>query len=317
MRELAHREHAQREALGVFRQDFEHSLKAYKDHLLYERQMSIVTVVGYCKLLFHFYVFLGRDLKEARKDDFRDFIQQLKMNDYKASTVNTYLNITRSYFNFLANSEDTTEYKELAFYINKNFRIKKEVTVIQVPTVDEIEKLRDFFKSNKKSWCKRKHKISYSVFIRDIAIFEVLIATGARSAELRGIRTKDFDLANNTVLIDGKGGHQRFAIFSTFTSESIIEHLTHNKLQENDLVFKMAQGNMLNYIIKRWAIRAGINPHIHAHSLRHYHITAAQRLGININNIADQVGHTCFDTTRRYTHFDLNFRKEQYGNKNL
>lgn len=302
----------------ISKQSFTDELATYRDHLSYERNLSPKTTESYLIHLYHYYSFLGFPLREANKDDFKDFLKHLRLKGYKNSTIGTYLAVIRSFYNYLANNEDEERFKQVAFYVSKNFRIPKDEPAIQVPSAKEVEQLRDFFKFSKTQHGWRKHKHDYRILLRDIAIFETLIATGVRSSELRGIRVEDFDFTNNTVYVRaGKAAHQRFAIFNSFAKESILEHISHNHLNLSDPMFKMAQGNMLNYIIKRWARRAGINPHIHAHSLRHYHITAAQRLGISINSIADQVGHKCFNTTRKYSHFDLDFRRQQYGDKKI
>lgn len=307
-----------RKPAQAFRQRFSDELALYREHLSYERNLSPRTVESYLIHLFHYYEFLGFTLNEATKDDFKDFLKHLRLKGYKNSTIGTYLAVIRSYYNYVANNEDDERLKQVAFYVSKNFRIPRDEPVIQVPSAQEIEQLREFFKIEKTRYGWRKRKKEYRILLRDIAIFETLIATGVRSSELRGIRVEDFDFTNNTVYVRaGKASHQRFAIFNSFAKLIILEHIDHNKLEQSNLVFKMAQGNLLNYIIKRWARRAGINPHIHAHSLRHYHITAAQRLGISINSIADQVGHKCFNTTRRYSHLDLDFRRQQYADKKI
>lgn len=45
--------------------------------------------------------------------------------------------------------------------------------------------------------------------LRDIAVIELLFATGMRISELCSLRPSDIDLENNTVLIYGKGSKER------------------------------------------------------------------------------------------------------------
>lgn len=285
----------------------------FREYLIYERNLAHTTVGGYVFFVCEFMEFASKDPGEVKKDDFRDFMKYLRHKQVQNSSLANYIVSLRSFYNWYSDKYKSDKMIEIAFFLQRIMRIRRDKKVPEVPTTKELEKLRETLHAYKTAYSYNKATSFYKMTLRDVAIFEMLIATGARSFELRNVRVCDIDLADNSVFIrDGKGGHQRVAIFSKLAQETLLEHIEHSQLKADTKVFVIRNGNMLNYIIKRWAKRANINSEIHAHSFRHYHVTEAQKNGVPVQVVADQVGHASINTTRHYTHFDVDYRREQY-----
>lgn len=286
----------------------------YREHLVYERQLADTTINNYVFFMCEFGEFFGRDFLEVQTKDIKDFIKYMRTRGVSNSSISNYIIALRSFYNWFSNLNNTPEMINLAFHLSKVVRIRRDSGVPEVPTINEIDKLRETLHAYKSALSYNKRAEAYRIVLRDAAIFETLLSTGARSFEIRNMRPCDFDLNNGSVLIwAAKGARQRVSIFGDLAQKTIKEHIEHNNFGPNDNVFVVRNGNMLNYIIKRWAKRASINERLHAHSFRHYHVTEAQRSGVNIQAVADQVGHVCLNTTRHYTHFDVNYRRDEYG----
>lgn len=285
----------------------------FRDYLTYERGLAQSSASIYTEDLFRFSAFMGRDLKEVTKEDIRDFIKYLRRRNLSGSTIIRYMVSVKCFFSYLNSQESTDALSSLCFFMSNHISIRRERKISQVPSTLDIEKIRLAMAAWKIKKNTATQPATYRKALRDIAVYEVLISTGARSAEVRALVVADLDTANNTIFIrKGKGGHQRVALFNSVAKEALLEHIKHNDIKGQDKIFPMAQGNLLNYIVKRWAKRAEVNPRLHPHSLRHYHITESQRQGINIQAVADNVGHVSLNTTRSYTHLDINYRREQY-----
>ena len=53
-------------------------------------------------------------------------------------------------------------------------------------------------------------------------------------------------------------------------------------------------------LLKRLAVRVGIDKRVHAHGLRHTHAAQLRAEGVDIAIISRQLGHTSITTTARY-----------------
>lgn len=277
----------------------------YLDYLHYQRLLSPQTVFSYIYYIDAFLKFLDKNINEATEKDIGDFVKYVRLRNLKNSSIQSYLAALKSYYSYAKKTD-------LLFFLTNTIRVKKERSVVHFPTFKEIEELRKTMREHKLRIDPIKCKKLYGKLLRDVALLEMFIATGARSREIRTLKFADINVSNRTVLIHGKGGHQRFSIFGEKAFISVFEHIQFNAIPNEDYLFEMCGGQLVNYIIKRWCKRANINSRLHAHSFRHSHVTEAHRRGVDMQAISDQVGHFSLNTTRHYTHLDLEFRKEQY-----
>lgn len=290
-------------------------LDNFKDYMEYEARFSKQTVYAYTCRLNAFISFLGKTPEDATNNDIRDFIKYLRNNGLKDSSISSFIFSVRCLYKYISHYDRREQILSLKYFLENVIRTKSEKPMPVVPTSGEIEALRKTLKAYKEAFAFNQESDMYTKTVRDIAIFELLISTGLRSAELRGLCKSDVDLENRALLIRcGKGGKQRVSIFGDMAYDALKHHLEHNNFASNDIIFKMNPTNMLNQIIHRWTKRAHINGAIHAHSFRHYHITQAQKNGIPLSAVADQVGHSCLETTKHYTHLDVDYRRELYKN---
>lgn len=111
----------------------------------------------------------------------------------------------------------------------------------------------------------------------DIAVIELLFATGMRISELCSLRPSDIDLENNTVLIYGKGSKER--ILQLGNPEVISALMLYQDSFKTDIsvcgyFFVNKQKHKLSdqsvrFMINRYANLAGIEQHITPHIFRY------------------------------------------------
>src|SRR5690606_7197450 len=117
--------------------------------------------------------------------------------------------------------------------------------------------------------------------LRDRAILELFYSSGLRLAELVGLNIEALDLDNGTVTVTGKGSKTRIVPVGSHAITALRIWLKSRALvakdtidTDSDAVFIGQRGRRLTaravqYRIKEWAIRQGINSDVHPHMLRH------------------------------------------------
>lgn len=146
--------------------------------------------------------------------------------------------------------------------------------------------------------------------IRDIAVIELLFATGMRISELCTLKPENMDFENNTILIYGKGSKERILQVG---NPDVLNALTlyKNTFQEdikicgyffvNRLQHRLSDQSV-RYMIKHYASLAGIEQHITPHMFRHSFATLLLEQNVDIRYIQKILGHSSINTTEIYTH---------------
>jgi integrase/recombinase XerD len=278
----------------------------YENYLKLERELCYATVSPYLKKVEEFYAFLSnKEAEEITETDIQSFLMDAKNN--KGIEITHHILALRSYFKWLAYKTKEDHIRALAFYLTNIVKAKKaHKKLINLPSPADVMKLRDTLKAYKAAYGANFYSLQYKRLIQAIAVFELLLSTGIRSGELRNLRACDIDLKNRVLFVrQSKTGEQRRSIFSELAKLALEDYFGVMEFKPEDIIFPMKQGNVLNYVLKRWLVRAGLDGSLHAHSFRHYFITETQRQGVSVTMVARQVGHKSLNTTLHYTHTDV------------
>ena len=146
---------------------------------------------------------------------------------------------------------------------------------------------------------------------RDYAILSLFLGTGIRVSECVGINLFDLDLENNAVLVTRKGGNQVVLYFPPEVAEALADYLEERKTLEalpghEDALFlslqkkRITQRAVQNLVKKYAAIAAPLKPRISPHKLRSTYATNLYHETGDIYLVADVLGHTSVDTTRKH-----------------
>jgi integrase/recombinase XerD len=152
-------------------------------------------------------------------------------------------------------------------------------------------------------------------YLRDKALLETLYATGGRASEVVGLKLVDVYLDSAFCKCTGKGSKQRLVPLGRPGIEALRDYLTdlRPKLTRTNpgapWVFVSRGGRALTRImlwslVKKYALRAGLNGKISPHTLRHSFATHLLAGGADLRTVQELLGHANIRTTQHYTHVD-------------
>ena len=148
--------------------------------------------------------------------------------------------------------------------------------------------------------------------LRDRAMLELLYACGLRVSELVSIKTTEVSVSDAVVRVTGKGSKTRLVPMGEEAADWISRYLRAARqeiLQKRlcDALFVTNRGEAMTrqafwYLIKRYALLAGIAKHMSPHVLRHAFATHLLNHGADLRVVQMLLGHSDISTTQIYTH---------------
>jgi integrase/recombinase XerD len=146
--------------------------------------------------------------------------------------------------------------------------------------------------------------------LRNLALVDLLFATGMRVGEVSALNLEDFSVPEAVFRVKGKGGRDRLAfIVDEQTLRIQQEHVQMRShiASKSPALFLNATRERLSTqgianIIAQFRKDAGIERHITPHMLRHTVATLLLRNGVDIRVVQEFLGHASIATTQRYTH---------------
>ena len=164
---------------------------------------------------------------------------------------------------------------------------------------------------------------SYKSNLRDIAILELLFATGMRVSELCSIGADSIDLKSGEIRIYGKGAKERIIQIGNPDVRTAVERYYEafsNQIQETGWLFVNRLGNQLSdqsvrNMINSYVVQAGIEQHITPHMFRHTFATSLLEADIDIRYIQEMLGHSSINITEIYTHVTVAKQREILASK--
>ncbi|HSP75318.1 MAG TPA: tyrosine-type recombinase/integrase [Cryobacterium sp.] len=160
--------------------------------------------------------------------------------------------------------------------------------------------------------------------LRDLAIVELLYASGLRVSELIALDVGDVDLHRLTVRVTGKGAKERVVPFGVPAQHAILDYLERGRpgLAGNagspvSALFLGARGQRLGVravyrLVATLLADVPGNGPAGPHALRH---TAATHLldgGADLRAVQELLGHASLGTTQIYTHVSAERLKQSY-----
>ena len=140
--------------------------------------------------------------------------------------------------------------------------------------------------------------------IRNLAMVEMLYASGARVSELCGLDIKDIDWERQTIRVLGKGNKERVipigrpAIAALEKWLEVRSQLANEK--SKDALFLGARGKRIDQRQVREVVYKTIE--LGPHALRHSAATHLLEGGADLRTVQEILGHASLSTTQIYTH---------------
>lgn len=154
--------------------------------------------------------------------------------------------------------------------------------------------------------------------LREIAVMEMLFATGARVSEICSLTPNAVDLPNHTIKIFGKGSKERMIQIENADVLKILAkyYAAFEKDIQNcgwffvNKLHKRLSEQSVRELVNKYAALAESSIHITPHMFRHSFATLLLEEDVDIRYIQKLLGHSSITTTQVYTHVSLAKQKE-------
>lgn len=279
--------------------------EAIQEYLFFctnQRRLDEKTIRAYTNDLLQFRAFCQEGSLMVPRKTLESYVIGLHQK-YKQKTVKRKIASLKAFYNYLE-MEEKIEANPLR-RIRMDFREEK-VLPRTIPAV-QVERLLTFMYSlqNDKDltpWQRKNVE-------RDLAVVELLFATGLRISELCHLRPDRVDLEQGILCIRGKGSKERYIqIANTAVLHQVKKYRAHwrKEIQTEQFFFLNRYGKRYSEqsarkMIKKYARQAGICLNITPHMFRHTFATLLLEEDVDIRYIQKMLGHSSILTTQIYT----------------
>jgi len=276
--------------------------------LILERGLSQNTVVAYASDLNKFQDYLRQkgieDFTKVQTREIEGFIHWLTQKKLSPRSRARVLATIKTFFRFLILSQ---RLETSPAVLIETPRFPKKLP--QVLSLEEVERLLE------------QPDTTHPRGLRDKAMLELLYATGLRVSELVRLKLNQLNLEVGYISVIGKGAKERFVPVGRQAQQALTQYLKHGRFAllktPSSYLFIGYRGRPLTRqgfweIIKKYAIKSGINKPISPHTLRHSFATHILERGADLRSVQTMLGHSSITTTQIYTHVTETRIKELY-----
>ena len=238
---------------------------------------------------------IQKPIPEITEDDLFMYLSMLKYNGAKDTYLRNVRNYLSALFNWLFSKKLIANNP-----MNGISPIKIDKTIKEAFSSVELEKLRRATKTT-----------------RDLAIVELLYASGMRVSEMEALNRSDIDLVNKAVKVYGKGGKERWVYINDTAAYYVDAYL--RSRTDNDFALFVGLRNpytrldvsAIQRMLRELGKRTGIKK-VHPHRFRRTLATDLLRKGMTIEEVSMILGHEKIDTTMGYCNINQQSVKNEY-----
>ncbi len=233
---------------------------------------------------------------EVDMNDLIEFVIDLKEQGLEISTINRHVASMRMFFKFLAADGYIRRNPSALVNYPKMWR-----TLPDTLSVEEVDRLLSV-------------KPRCPLDVRNVAIIDMLYATGARVSEVIGLMLGDVNLDFRFVRVTGKGSKQRVVPLGLAAADRVADYLENIRPRlardhSGKEFFLTRTGRRLDRksvwrIVRKVGVAADIRKHLSPHTLRHCFATHLVERGADLRSVQEMLGHASIATTQVYTHVD-------------
>lgn len=246
-----------------------------------------------------------QDVCDITPDFLEEYITTLHLS-YKPKTVKRKIASMKALFHYM-------EYKNFIEHnpFNKIHVRFREPSVL--PKTIPLHTIEIFLSTMYKQLETSKTLYQKRNTLRDIAVIELLFATGMRISELCSLQPEQLNLDERTILIYGKGAKERRIQIGNADVHAILERYYYEfkrQILNCNYFFVNQQGKPLSdqavrRMIRKYSSLASINLHITPHMFRHTFATSLLEADVDIRYIQEMLGHSSINITQIYTHVSM------------
>jgi integrase/recombinase XerD len=158
----------------------------------------------------------------------------------------------------------------------------------------------------------------YSCIVRDMAILELMFASGMRIREVCAIKPGDIDFQSHTIKVWGKGSRERLIYIpseETWIKICSYYQLFKTKIDELGYFFISLDDRNINpqsirFRITKYTKAAGIKKNVTPHTFRHTYATLLLEQDVDLRHIQHFLGHSSISTTQMYTNVNSESQRQ-------
>jgi integrase/recombinase XerC len=280
-------------------------LTEYLEFLNFERGLSPLTRENYSRDITQLIKLAdSTDFKDLQINHIRRFIASLHSKGLGGKSIARMLSSWRGFFDFLVNRKGFTNNPVIGLRAPKSPK-----TLPQALSIEQTVKLVSIEGDDILS-------------VRDHAILELFYSSGLRLSELVNLDIDALDFSAGTVIVTGKGNKTRIVPLGSHAMDALQKWLQMRKnITLSDAaskpVFIGLQGRRISqrniqYRLKEWSIKQGVNSSVHPHMLRHSFATHVLQSSGDLRAVQEMLGHANISTTQVYTHLDYQHLTKVY-----
>ena len=285
-------------------ENFEKLIAAFTRHLEVERSLSVHTIRAYIgdleSLLNHLETIGVTDISQLELVHLRSWLANQQVKGGARTTL----------------SRRAVSVRLFTKWAVKNKYLAKDVAAtLATPkghrTLPEVLDIADA-KTAMDSLATRASEEETPISLRDVAMVELLYATGARVAELCGLEMSDIDYDRQTIRVLGKGNKERTIPLGNPAMKALNVWLKEGRDSiKNSLsgyaVFLGARGKRIDQRTVRTVVYNALQAiegieRMGPHALRHSAATHLLEGGADLRTVQEILGHASLATTQIYTH---------------
>lgn len=268
----------------------------YLDYLVVEKGLAANSVAAYKTDLNRLIRALGHGrIEEASREDLEAVLHEMRLAGRSPRSVARWVVAMRGFFNYLVGEGRVEENPAAHLDAPKTWR--------SLPKVLDGKDVEALLGAPDRSSASG---------LRDVAMLEVLYATGLRVSELLGLKLGDLHLDAGYLRCWGKGDKERVVPLGSESEAAVQRYLANGRPQllgerRSEFLFVNHRGGSFSRQgfwkrIKQYGVKANIRTSISPHVLRHSFATHLLENGADLRSVQLMLGHADISTTQIYTH---------------
>ena len=284
--------------------DYLKLINAFTRHLEIERNLSVHTIRAYLgdleSLITHLELIGVKNISQLELTHLRSWLANQQVKGGARTTL----------------SRRAVSVRLFTKWAVKNGFLEKDIAAtLATPkghrTLPEVLEIADATLAME-SMATRASEEETPISLRDVAMVEMLYATGARVAELCGLDLSDIDYDRQTIRVLGKGNKERTIPLGNPAVKALKvwlkdgrESLTNE--HSGNAVFLGARGKRIDQRAVRTVVYEALSAiegieRMGPHALRHSAATHLLEGGADLRTVQEILGHASLATTQIYTH---------------
>ncbi len=268
-----------------------------------EKRLSEKTIKAYGIDLKQFEDFISikeiTHIGDIQKNIIKEYLYHL--SHFAPKTIKRKIATLKAFFSF-HEYEDTiaaSPFRKIKANVKIPFELPDVMNLKQVGNI--LDYAYEIIKTSSKQSFRFKERV------RNLAILELLFATGIRVSELCSLKPSDFAENYASITVNGKGCKQRvIPIINQFVIDALKDY--HQLFNEDidkyffiNRIKNQLSTQSVRLMVRTYSSKAN-NQTVTPHAFRHSFATLLLELDVDIRYIQNILGHSSINTTQIYTH---------------